>query len=183
MTAKQRAYLDSPLTLEETILPAPNMDRLDWYGYLFINFPTQWPWEKARDVLVAEIKRNGENYIDHCTVLEALDTIAERKLANLPPPEREKRFLEVVKRTNERRAKLGFKNYKGFKYRVRFIENGADPCDPLTLRWDAGKCRTVYLNYNNCRNNTNLGNAAWQFDFTPQKTEKQAGPAEVEWEF
>lgn len=78
--------------------PAPlivDIDPFDLEGYLFINFPVEaWLNGQARKALEDEIRRNGDERIDHATILTALGSMQSRALAGWKPWEVEALRIE-----------------------------------------------------------------------------------------
>ena len=78
--------------------PAPlivGIDPFDLDGFLFINFPVEaWLNGQARKVLEDEIRANGDERIDHATILTALGSMQSRALAGLKPWEVEALRIE-----------------------------------------------------------------------------------------
>lgn len=71
------------------------IEPFDLEGYLFVYFPLDaWLNGQARKVLEDEIRANGDERIDHATVLTALGSMARRALAGLKPWEVEARRIE-----------------------------------------------------------------------------------------
>lgn len=69
--------------------PAPielGLDPFDLEGYLFVHFPIgAWLDGSARSVLEAEVRRNGDTYLNHATILTALTSMMMRPLNGLKP--------------------------------------------------------------------------------------------------
>ena len=78
--------------------PAPlivDIDPFDLEGFLFITFPVEaWLNGQARKALEDEIRANGDERIDHATILTALGSMQSRALAGLKPWEVEALRIE-----------------------------------------------------------------------------------------
>lgn len=71
------------------------IDPFDLEGYLFVTFPVEaWLNGQARKALEDEIRANGDERIDHATILTALGSMQSRALAGLKPWEVEALRIE-----------------------------------------------------------------------------------------
>ena len=87
-------------------LPVRNMTRWDFYGALFVNFPAEWPWEKARAELERLIRRIGETQITPVTIWMALRAEEQRIRDNWPPEMRRRELEKTIAEWQARRAVL-----------------------------------------------------------------------------
>lgn len=87
-------------------LPVRNMTRWDFYGVLFVHFPAEWPWEKARAELERLIRRIGETQITPVTIWMALRAEEQRIRDNWPPEMRRRELEKAIAEWQARRAVL-----------------------------------------------------------------------------
>lgn len=162
-------------------LPVRHFTRWDFYGVLWINFPAEWPWEKARAELERMIRRNGDTEITPATVFSAFLAERRRIINNLPGPEIEKRAQQEWRERAERRRAEGL---KAENPPVRYIENGAPETYPLAMRWNAVAKKGEFVNPEAAKRQLAINRAANDALLRATPTEKPPEPkTETDWAF
>lgn len=123
-------------------LPVRRLTRWDFYGVLFINFDAAMPWADARRQLEKMIREAGFDEITPGTIQAAFSYETTKILRNFPGPEIERRALAVWK---ERCDRLRAAGHKAEMIKPRYVENGADPADPLATFWDPKRRRGYFI--------------------------------------
>ena len=101
-------------------LPLAGLTDQDLSGLLFVEFPGSQSLDESREMLERMIRRNGDKAITPCTIHCAFFMQRCRVGRNTPGHVIEQRLQ---------------KRYPG-RFPPRYVENGADPADPQSLKWN-----------------------------------------------
>lgn len=109
-------------------MPIFDMTERELSAILFVEFPESQSLAESRAMLERLVRRNGDDILTPGTIYCAFFALRWRQTEKTPGY-----VLE------QRQNKL----HPG-RFPTRYVENGADPTNPLSLKWNPKKCAAEY---------------------------------------